>query len=138
MRAVVHVRYGPPEVLRVEEVEPPAPGDNQVLVRVRATTVSQTDCHIRRARPFLWRFYAGLLRPKRRILGLELAGEVEAVGAAVTEFEVGDRVFGIKSFCTNAELTCLRESSRWRTCLPGCHSRRVRRSATVRSRRWRT
>ena len=111
MRAVVHDRYGPPEVLRVEEVEPPAPDDDQVLVRVRATTVSQTDCHIRRARPFLWRFYAGLLRPKRRILGLELAGEVEAVGAAVTEFEVGDRVFGIKSFGTNAELTCIRESS---------------------------
>ena len=111
MRAVVHDRYGPPEVLRVEEVERPVPEDDQVLVRVRATTVNQTDCHIRRARPFLWRFYAGLLRPKRRILGMELAGEVEAVGAAVTEFEVGDRVFGIKNFGTNAEFTCIRESS---------------------------
>jgi NADPH:quinone reductase-like Zn-dependent oxidoreductase len=108
MRAVVHDRYGPPEVMRIEDVERPAPNDDEVLVRVHATTVTQTDCHMRRAKPFIWRFMLGLLRPKRRILGLELAGEVEAVGAAVTGFEVGDRVFGIWSGA-HAEYVCVRE-----------------------------
>ena len=110
MRAVVHHRYGPPEVLRLEDVARPVPKEDEVLVRIHATTVNQTDCHIRRAKPFLWRFYAGLLRPRRKILGMELAGEVEAVGAAVTEFEVVDHVFGIKNFGAHAEFVCIRES----------------------------
>jgi NADPH:quinone reductase-like Zn-dependent oxidoreductase len=109
MKAVVHDRYGPPEVLRVEQVEQPVPADDEVLIRVHATTVSQTDCHMRRARPFLWRFSTGLLRPKSKILGLELAGEVEAVGAAVTKFEVGDSVFGLRSGA-HAEFVCVREA----------------------------
>lgn len=109
MKAVVHERYGPPEVLRLEDVERPVPKDDEVLVRVHATTVTQTDCHMRRARPFIWRFMLGLRRPKRRILGLELAGEVEAVGAAVTGFEVGDRVFGMRSGA-HAEYVCVREN----------------------------
>src|SRR5688572_27314942 len=95
MRAVVHDRYGAPEVLRLEEVERPVPNEDEVLIRIRATTVNRTDCHIRRADPFFWRFFAGLRRPKQRILGSELAGEVEAVGPAVSEFAVGDHVFGI-------------------------------------------
>jgi NADPH:quinone reductase-like Zn-dependent oxidoreductase len=98
MRAVVHDRYGPPEVLRLEEVERPVPKEDEVLVRVHATTVNRTDCHIRKADPFFWRFFMGLRRPKRRILGMELAGEVEAVGAAVSEFEVGDQVFGVQGY----------------------------------------
>ena len=109
MRAVVHDRYGPPEVLRLEEVDPPVPADDEVLVRVRATTVNRTDSHMRRASPFIWRFMLGLRRPKRRILGLEFAGEVEAVGAAVTEFRVGDRVFGMRSG-SHAEYVCVREA----------------------------
>ena len=109
MRAVVHDRYGPPEVLRLEEVERPGPKDDEVLVRVHATTVSQTDCHMRRAKPFIWRFMLGLLRPKRMILGLEFAGEVEAVGAAVTDFAVGDRVFGMRNGA-HAEYVCVRET----------------------------
>lgn len=109
MRAVVHDRYGPPEVLRLEDVERPVPKDDEVLVRIHATTVNQTDCHIRRARPFLWRFFAGLLRPKRKVLGTELAGEVEAVGAAVSEFEVGDHVFGVR-WGAHAEFVCVREA----------------------------
>jgi len=109
MRAVVHDRYGPPDVLRLEEVERPVPKDDEVLVQVRATTVNQTDCHIRRAEPFLWRLFAGLLRPKRKILGTELAGEVEAVGAAVTEFGPGDRVFGVR-WGAHADFVCVRES----------------------------
>ena len=109
MKAVVHDSYGPPEVLRLEEVERPVPRDDEVLVRVRATSVNQTDCHIRRAQPFMWRFFAGVRRPRRRTLGSELAGEVEAVGAAVTEFRVGDRVFGQRSFGAHAEYACVRE-----------------------------
>jgi NADPH:quinone reductase-like Zn-dependent oxidoreductase len=113
VRAVVHDRYGPPEVLRLEDVEPPVPAEHEVLVRVHATTVSRTDCHIRRADPFLWRLFAGLRRPKRRILGIELAGEVEAVGAAVSEFEVGDHVFGGSAgkFGAHAELVCVPETA---------------------------
>jgi len=111
MRAVVHDRYGPPEVLRLEDVERPVPGPGDVLVRVRATSVNQTDCHMRRARPFVWRFMLGLRRPKRRILGMEFAGEVAAVGEGVTAFDVGDRVFGIRNFGSNAEFVCVKESS---------------------------
>ena len=84
MKAVVHDRYGPPDVLRLDELPRPEPKDDEVLVRVRATTVNQTDCHMRRARPYMWRFFIGLLRPKRKVLGRELAGEVVAAGAAVT------------------------------------------------------
>jgi len=108
MRAVVHDRYGPPGVLRVEDVERPVPKDDEVLVRVHATTVTRTDCHMRAARPFIWRFMLGLRRPKRRILGVELAGEVEAVGPAVTRYRVGDRVFGAKAG-SHAEYVCVRE-----------------------------
>ena len=107
MKAVVHDRYGPPEVLRLEDVERPVPKDDEILVRVRASTVTQTDCHMRRARPFIWRFMLGLRRPKRRTLGLEFAGEVEAVGSAVTDFSVGDRVFGMRSGA-HAEYLCVR------------------------------
>jgi NADPH:quinone reductase-like Zn-dependent oxidoreductase len=112
VRAVVHDRYGPPDVLRLEDVERPVPNDDEVLVKVHATTVNRTDCHRRGADPFLWRLFAGLRRPKRRILGNELAGEVEAVGAAVTEFAVGDQVFGLNSWLlgAHAEFVCVRAS----------------------------
>ncbi len=111
MRAVVYDRYGPPEVLRLEDVERPVPSEDEILVKVHATTVNRTDCGWRSAKPFLTRYFIGLLRPKRKILGMELAGEVEAVGAAVTEFAVGDRVFGVKGFGAHAEFTCIRESA---------------------------
>jgi len=109
VRAVVHDRYGPPEVLRLEEVERPVPEDDEVLVRIHATTLTRTDCGLRSAEYVISRFFTGLLRPKQKVLGLELAGEVEAVGAAVSEFEVGDRVFGVRSGA-HAELACVRES----------------------------
>ena len=105
----MHDRYGPPEVLRVEDVERPIPADDEVLVRVHATTITQTDCHMRRARPLLWRFLLGLRRPRRRTLGLEFAGIVEAVGPDVTELTAGDRVFGLRSG-SHAEYVCVRES----------------------------
>jgi NADPH:quinone reductase-like Zn-dependent oxidoreductase len=110
MRAVVHDSYGPPEVLRLEEVERPVPKDDEVRIRIRAATVSRTDTGLRSADMFISRFVTGLRRPKRRILGSDLAGEVEAVGAAVTEFKVGDQVFGINpwKFGTHAEFVCVR------------------------------
>ena len=108
MRAVVHDRYGPAEVLRIEEVARPVPKENEVLVKVHATTVTRSDCGHRAADPFFSRLFTGLRGPKQRILGMELAGVVESVGSAVTEFEVGDEVFGLRSGA-NAEYVCVRE-----------------------------
>ena len=109
MRAVVHDRYGPPEVLRVEDVEKPVPKDDEVLVRVRATTVNRTDCGLRAAKPFVSRFFTGLRRPKNRTRGIEFAGVVEAVGPAVTGFAAGDEVFGVKASGAHAEYIAVRE-----------------------------
>ncbi|HZM74133.1 MAG TPA: NAD(P)-dependent alcohol dehydrogenase [Candidatus Limnocylindrales bacterium] len=94
MKAAVHTRYGPPDVVRISEVDKPAAKDNEVLVKVHATTVSRTDSGLRAAKPFINRFFTGLLRPRVTVLGNEFAGAVEAVGRGVTFFEVGDRVFG--------------------------------------------
>jgi NADPH:quinone reductase-like Zn-dependent oxidoreductase len=112
MKAVVHDRYGPPDVLRVEDVEKPVPKPDEVLIGVHATTVSRTDAALRAGEPFVSRVITGLRRPKRRILGSDLSGEVEALGAAVTEFTVGDRVFGINPwrFGAHAEFMCMRAS----------------------------
>lgn len=113
MRAVVYERYGPPEVLRLEEVERPVPKDDEVLIKVHASTVNRTDTGLRSAEYFISRFITGLLRPKRKIPGTELAGEVVAVGPAVTEFEVGDHVFGVsaKTAGAHAEFISLPESA---------------------------
>lgn len=94
MKAAVHSRYGPPEVVAIAEVEKPAVGADDVLVRVHATTVNRTDCAYRAAKPFFMRALTGLTRPRRLVLGTEYAGVVEAVGGGVTSFAVGDRVFG--------------------------------------------
>lgn len=110
MRAVVFDRYGPPEVLRVEEVERPVPKDDEVLVKVHATTVNRSDCGFRKAEPFFTRLFTGLLRPRNRTPGMELAGEVVAVGDVVQEFSVGDEVFGLRGAGANAEYVCVRAS----------------------------
>jgi NADPH:quinone reductase-like Zn-dependent oxidoreductase len=113
MKAVVYDRYGPPEVLRLEEIERPVPKNDEVLIKVHASTVNRTDTGLRSAEYFISRFLTGLLRPKRKIPGTELAGEVEAVGPAVTEFEVGDHVFGVSASTAgaHAEFICLPESA---------------------------
>ena len=113
MRAVVHDRYGPADVLRLEEVPRPVPKDDEVLIKIHATTVNRTDTALRAAEPFASRFVTGLRRPKRKILGSELAGEIEAAGTAVTEFEAGDQVFGVNpwKFGTHAQFVCMRESA---------------------------
>jgi NADPH:quinone reductase-like Zn-dependent oxidoreductase len=105
MKAAVHTRYGPPDVVSVAEVDKPPVEDDDVLVAVHATTVNRTDCAYRAAKPFFVRPAIGLTRPKRPILGTEFAGVVAAVGRDVSNFEVGDRVFGYNegAFGTHAE-----------------------------------
>jgi NADPH:quinone reductase-like Zn-dependent oxidoreductase len=108
VKAVVHDRYGPPEVLRIADVQKPVPRDDEVLVEVRASTVTRSDCGFRAADPFFSRVFTGLRRPKQRIGGTELAGIVAEVGSAVTQFRAGDEVFGLRSGA-NAEYVCVRE-----------------------------
>jgi NADPH:quinone reductase-like Zn-dependent oxidoreductase len=94
VKAAVRTRYGRPEVVRIVDVPMPSPGDGEVLVQVHATTVNRTDCGFRAASPWIVRFFAGLAKPKVRILGCEFAGVIESVGAGVGSFEPGERVFG--------------------------------------------
>ncbi|MGI8948343.1 MAG: alcohol dehydrogenase catalytic domain-containing protein [Ornithinimicrobium sp.] len=94
MKAAVHTRYGPPEVVRVIDVPAPVPGEHELLVRVHATTVNRTDCGFRSARPFFTRAFTGLRRPRQTIMGCEFAGEVVQTGASVSAFSVGQRVLG--------------------------------------------
>src|SRR5215813_4763875 len=117
MRAAVRARYGPPEVVRISEVEKPTAKDNEVLVRIHATTVNRTDCGYRAGKPFILRFFTGLVRPRATVLGTEFAGEVEAVGGGVTSFQVGDRVFGYNEgpFGGHAEYMVMPEDGRLAT-----------------------
>jgi NADPH:quinone reductase-like Zn-dependent oxidoreductase len=113
MKAVVYDRYGPPDVQRLEDVKRPVPKADEVLIKIHATTVTRTDCGVRAGEPFIVRLFFGLRRPKQRILGTELAGEVEAIGATVSQFAVGDAVFGSTSAFrsgTHAEFICMPES----------------------------
>ncbi len=110
MRAVVHDKYGPPTVLRLEDVDRPAPKDDEVLIKIHATTVNRSDCGWRGGVPFFSRFFTGVRRPRRKILGSEFAGEVAAVGSSVSKFAVGDAVFGVCGFGAHAEYVCMRES----------------------------
>jgi len=113
MRAVVHTKYGDPDVLHLAEVDRPTPRADEVLIRVVATTVNQTDCGFRSGAPIIVRYFSGFRRPKKEILGSELAGVVEAVGDAVTKFAVGDEVFGVNAFAfgAHAEYVCMRETA---------------------------
>src|SRR5512135_1070914 len=119
MRAIVCTGYGPPDVLDVRDVPKPVPKDDEVLVRIRATTVSAADCELRRFdfAPWIWvpmRLGFGIRRPRRRVLGQELAGDVEAVGRNVRSFSKGDRVFGATGIPLGAyaEYICLGEKPR--------------------------
>ena len=117
MKAVVLTRFGPPEVLQLQDIADPTPGEHEVLIRVRATTASAGDCELRGLKlplPFrlAFRIYAGL-HPEKLILGQEIAGDIKAVGSAVTRFREGDAVFGWTGFGLGgyAEYTCLRETA---------------------------
>ena len=111
MKAIVYSEYGPPEVAQVKEVEKPVPGDHDVLVKVFASTVNRTDSGFRSAQYFISRFWTGLFKPKIQILGCEFAGVVDDIGANVTSFKVGDRVFGYndQTFGGHAEYLTIRE-----------------------------
>lgn len=112
MKAVIYSKYGSPEVLQLKDVEKPILKDNEVLVKVFATTVNRTDCGFRDPRPFFVRFFSGLTRPKRKILGKEFAGKVEAVGKNIKSFNPGDKVFGLTgdNFGAHAEYVCIPEN----------------------------
>ncbi len=115
MKAIIHTRYGSPDVLQLKEVEKPAPKDNEVLVKVHAASANAGDWHLLRGKPFLIRLMGyGLLKPKNKILGSDIAGRVEAVGKNVKQFQSGDAVFGDISGCgfgAFAEYVCVPENA---------------------------
>jgi NADPH:quinone reductase-like Zn-dependent oxidoreductase len=117
MKAIVHTAYGPPDELQLKEVEKPVPKDNEVLIKIHATTVTTTDCNIRNM-TFLpkllrlpMRMQFGFQKPKIKILGVDLAGEIEAAGKDVTRFKIGDQVFGTPEpiMGAHAEFICMPE-----------------------------
>lgn len=114
MKAIVYRNYGPAEVLSYDEIEKPAPKDNQVLIKVRAASVNPYDWHFMRGKPYMVRLFAGLTKPKVIQLGADVAGTVESVGPGVTQFNPGDAVFGFLSGAAQgafAEFACAPEST---------------------------
>lgn len=116
MKAIVCTKYGPPEVLQIKEVEKPTPKDNEVLIKIHASAVTVSDCIVRSGKVniLLWipmRIFVGFRRPRRSILGLELAGEIEEIGKDIKRFKKGDRVFAFtgRKFGAYAEYACMRE-----------------------------
>ena len=109
MKAIVYERYGPPDVLQLQEVEKPAPDENQVLVKVYAASINAGDYFARGGKPLLFRFFSGgYLKPKNTRLGIDVAGQIEAVGENVKRFQPGDQVFGCRNGAF-AEYVCARE-----------------------------
>jgi len=109
MKAMVYYNYGSPDVLELQEIEKPIMKDNEVLVKVHAASVNWLDWHFLTGTPFLARIMAGLLKPKNKVLGIDLAGRIEAVGANVTQFQPGDEVFGSSTHGCFAEYVCVSE-----------------------------
>jgi NADPH:quinone reductase-like Zn-dependent oxidoreductase len=112
MRAIINTEYGPPDVVKLMEVDKPVPKDNEILIKVHATTVNRTDCGFRSAEYFISRFFSGLFRPKFKTLGNEFAGVIEAIGINVASFNIGDKVFGFSGirFGAHAEYMTIEEN----------------------------
>lgn len=113
MKAIIYERYGSPNVLQLKDVKKPVPKKGEVLIRVQATTVTATDCMARRGEPVWGRIFLGFRKPRTKILGIELAGVIEAVGKDVKRFQRGDQVFGaaMARMSCSAEYVCLPEKS---------------------------
>jgi NADPH:quinone reductase-like Zn-dependent oxidoreductase len=111
MKAMVYTQYGPPDVLQLKEVEKPTPKEDEVLVKVHAASANPYDWHLMRGAPFIARINTGLLKPKHTILGVDIAGRVEAVGRNVTQFQPGDEIFGGISGGGFAEYVCASENA---------------------------
>lgn len=112
MKAAVNTRYGPPEVVKVIEIDKPVPKDNEVLIKVYAATLNRTDCGFRSAEYFISRFFSGLFKPRNKTLGNEFAGVIEAIGKDVVLFGIGDKVFGYNDtkFGAHAEYMTMAEN----------------------------
>src|SRR4051812_16370529 len=111
MKAIVFTEYGSPDVLKLQEVEKPAPKENEVLVKIHAASANPLDWHLMRGAPFPARLQGGLFKPKQTRLGADLAGRVEVVGSQVTEFQPGDEVFAgmsLNMLGSFAEYICAR------------------------------
>jgi NADPH:quinone reductase-like Zn-dependent oxidoreductase len=113
MKAIIHETYGPPEVLKLIELDKPTPRPNELLIKVHYSTVNRTDCGFRSAEYVISRLFSGLFKPKNKTLGSEFSGEIEAIGSSVTRFKVGDRVFGYNdsTFGAHAEYMILPENA---------------------------
>lgn len=113
MKAIIHENYGPPEVLKLIELDKPTPRPNELLIKVHYSTVNRTDCGFRSAEYVISRLFSGLFKPKNKTLGSEFSGEIEAIGSGVTRFKVGDRVFGYNdsTFGAHAEYMILPENA---------------------------
>ena len=112
MKAAIYTKYGPPEVVKIMEIDKPEPKENEVLIKVYAATVNRTDSGFRSAQYFISRFFSGLFVPKFKTLGNEFAGVIEAVGKNVSAFQIGDKVFGYNDikFGAHAEFMTMTEN----------------------------
>lgn len=111
MKAITRTKYGPPEVLELQEIPKPVAKDNELLVRVQATTVNRTDCGILTGKPYIIRAFTGLIKPRDLVPGTDFAGRVEAIGKKVTTFKIGDLVWGLhdEGLASQAEYMTIRE-----------------------------
>lgn len=113
MKAIICTKYGTPDVLKMEDVKKPIPTDNQILIKIHATSVTAGDVRIRQADPFIIRLIFGLKKPRKSILGIMIAGEIEAIGKSVTKFNVGDQIYGSlgMGFGAHAEYATVKEDA---------------------------